>query len=279
MPATATRRGSWAACRRRRMSKAVVSNFQQYAAFYDLLYRDKDYAAEAEYVARAIRSSVPEARSILELGSGTGRHGRLLAGLGFDVHGIERSAEMVEVARAAAADVSRPGSFTCEAGDIGTTNVGRTFDAVVSLFHVMSYQTTDQALQAAFRVAADHLEPGGVFLFDVWHGPAVLAERPAVRVKEVADDRYRVTRTAEPELDTARAAVRVTYRMDCEDRQEGSLTSFSEEHLMRYLMPAEVCQLGERAGFRRIRTEEFLTGQPPSAATWGVAYLLQKDAA
>lgn len=53
--------------------------FGGYARYYDLLYRDKDYAGEAEYVARTIRSAVPDARDILELGSGTGRHGRLLA--------------------------------------------------------------------------------------------------------------------------------------------------------------------------------------------------------
>jgi len=33
-----------------------MSNFEKYSAFYDLLYRDKDYAAEAEYVAKRIRS-------------------------------------------------------------------------------------------------------------------------------------------------------------------------------------------------------------------------------
>jgi hypothetical protein len=63
-----------------------MSNIRKYAAYYDLIYRDKDYAAEAEYVARLIRSSVPASRAILELGSGTGRHGRLLAAMGFDVH-------------------------------------------------------------------------------------------------------------------------------------------------------------------------------------------------
>ena len=32
-----------------------MSTFQKYSAFYDLLYQDKDYAAEAAYVARTIR--------------------------------------------------------------------------------------------------------------------------------------------------------------------------------------------------------------------------------
>src|SRR6516162_9537991 len=108
----------------------MTSNFQKYSAFYDLLYRDKDYAAEVEYVVRAIRSTVPRARSILELGSGTGRHGRLLAARGFEVHGIERSSEMVSLAQSGRCPVSSDlsGSFTCEIGDICTANLGRTFD-------------------------------------------------------------------------------------------------------------------------------------------------------
>jgi predicted TPR repeat methyltransferase len=142
-----------------------MSNFPKYAAYYDLIYRDKDYAAEAEYVARLIRSSVATVRTILELGSGTGRHGRLLAAMGFDVHGIERSAEMV--ASANAGTRLSPGRFTCEVGDVCSANLGRSFDSVISLFHVVSYQASDEALQAVFEVAAAHLGPSGVFLFDL----------------------------------------------------------------------------------------------------------------
>ena len=53
--------------------------FQRYSAYYDLLYRDKNYAMEAEYVARILRDAASNAKSLLEFGSGTGRHGRLLA--------------------------------------------------------------------------------------------------------------------------------------------------------------------------------------------------------
>ena len=255
-----------------------MSNFVKYSTFYDLLYRDKDYAAEVDYVARAIRLFVPAACSILELGSGTGRHGRLLAAQGFNVHGIERSAEMVAVARATTTSVSSgiKGTFHCETGDICTTNLGRRFDAVISLFHVMSYQTTNEALQAAIQVAANHLAPGGVFLFDVWHGPAVLSQGPSHRVKEVADERHRVKRTAYPELDINRNTVKVTFKMDCEDRCTGDVVHFSEEHLMRYLFPSEIDFLAENCGMRCMAVEEFQTGAPPSPATWGVAYILQK---
>ena len=181
-----------------------MTNFKEYSAFYDLLYRDKDYVAEADYVAAIVRSIVPNARSILELGSGTGRHGRLLAAIGFDVHGIERSPEMVSLAQSTRdlASSGDAGAFTCEVGDICEINLGRTFDAVISLFHVISYQTSNDSLLAAFRVAAQHLAPGGVFVFDVWHGPAVLSQTPSRRIKEVADEHHRVKRTASPELDS-----------------------------------------------------------------------------
>ena len=255
-----------------------MSSFGKYSAYYDLLYREKDYAAEAAYVARKIRETRPAARSILELGSGTGRHGRLLAQMGFDVHGIERSAEMVAVAQAGDEARDAAGAFTCEVGDICTADLGRTFDAVISLFHVISYQTAEPALQAAFRVAADHLAPGGVFLFDVWHGPAVLAQQPEVRVKEVADGAHRVRRTARPEHDADAHTVKVVFDMECADLTTGEQARFSEEHPMRYIFPAEIQRLAKGCGLRLAATEEFLTGRPPSPDTWGVAYMLQSPA-
>ena len=74
-----------------------------------------------------------------------------------------------------------------------------------------------------FKLPHGHLAPGGLFLFDVWHGPAVLSQRPSERIKEVADDRYRVKRTARPELDTNSSTVKVVYEMECEDRSCGEM--------------------------------------------------------
>jgi len=251
-----------------------VTRFAQYSAFYDLLYADKDYAAEAAYVAAALQTADPGVRTILELGSGTGRHGRKLAALGFDVTGVELSPDMV--AEAQRAPKSSQCAFACEVGDLRTWRAGRTFDAVISLFHVMSYQTRNEDLKAAFGAAAEHLAPGGLFFFDVWHGPAVLAQRPEPRVKEVADDRRRVRRDATPALDAEAGTVTVTYAIDCEDLATGERFGFEEEHPMRYLFPTEVDLLADASGFSRVKSEEFLTGRPPSEETWGVAYLMRK---
>ena len=69
-----------------------------YARHYDLLYADKDYAAEAAYIRDLLKRWTPGGTRLLELGSGTGRHANLLAGMGYSVHGVERSAAMLEAA-------------------------------------------------------------------------------------------------------------------------------------------------------------------------------------
>lgn len=255
-----------------------MTPFGGYARYYDLLYRDKDYAGEAAYVGRTVRLAVPEARRILELGSGTGRHGRLLAAMGFDVHGIERSPEMAALAQSAAVPPDAAGSFSCEVGDARTIALDRNFAAVVALFHVVSYQTMDDDLQATFATAARHLAPGGVFLFDVWHGPAVLTQRPEARVKKAGDGNLEVIRTARPELDAERHTVKVTYEMECRDLKSGEIARFAEDHLVRYLFPAEIESFGARSGMQVVRSEEFMSGWPPSPDTWSVAYVLRKSA-
>jgi 2-polyprenyl-3-methyl-5-hydroxy-6-metoxy-1,4-benzoquinol methylase len=65
--------------------------FEDYVAYYDLLYQDKDYAREAEFVHRLIQDEMPGAVSILDLGCGTGTHAAIFAEMGYSVHGIDHS--------------------------------------------------------------------------------------------------------------------------------------------------------------------------------------------
>lgn len=251
--------------------------FDQYAAYYDLLYQDKDYAAEIGYVADVLRRSIPDAKDVLEFGAGTGRHGRLLAKRGFNVVGIEASERMVMLARQAD-EQSDPGegAFLCEPGDIRNSRIDTKFDAVISLFHVVSYQISNSDLLGTFENAAHHLKPRGIFFFDVWHGPAVLGQRPAMRVKRAENDDVRLLRLAEPILDTTANVVTVTYTLVVEFKSDGKVHRFEERHRMRYLFPEEIEMLAAESGFAVEKSEEFLTGAAPSNQTWGVAYLLRK---
>ena len=171
------------------------------------------------------------------------------------------------------------GSFRCLLGDIRTTDLGQTFDAVISLFHVVSYQTSEEDLTATFQNAARHLQPDGLFLFDVWYGPAVLSQRPVVRVKRVEDEQVYVTRIAEPTLLPNQNCVRVDYTLFAQRFIDGHIDRCTESHLMRYFTTPEIRTLADRCGFDLAATEEWLTGQEPTTDTWGVCYVLRKRAA
>lgn len=260
-----------------RRERGALDAFGGYARYYDLLYRDKDYAGEAAWVRGVLARLAPGARSVLDLGCGTGAHAAFLAREGYEVHGLDGSGEMLRRAEGRARELP-PGSgaLSFSRGDVRTARLGRRFDAVVSLFHVMSYQTGTEDLRAAFGTAAAHLGPGGLLLFDAWYGPAVLAERPAVRVKRMEDAETAVVRIAEPDLDADANRVDVRYTVLVRDRATGAVEEIRELHRMRYLFTPEVGELLREAGFSLLEAGEWMTGRPPGLGTWNVFYAARR---
>lgn len=243
--------------------------FNAYGRYYNMLYRDKDYEAEVAYIDALLKYHGVSGSDLLEFGSGTGKHGRLLAERGYRVMGIERSAEMVARAKATA-------GFNSQQGDIRTVRLGQKFDAVLSLFHVISYQVSNSDVQAVFARAAEHLQPGGLFLFDVWYSPAVYAQKPEVRVKRLADGDLEITRIAEPVAYPNENRIDVNYTIHAHKQSDGAFTSLTESHPMRHFSLPELDLLATGAGFERVAAEEFLTGKVPSEETWGVCLVLRR---
>lgn len=243
--------------------------FSAYSRYYDLLYRDKNYVDEATYINNLLKNHGILNGTLLEFGSGTGKHGSLLVAQGHKVHGIELSADMV------ANSESVPG-FTCQQGDISSTAMGCQYDAVLSLFHVISYQTSNEQLQAVFSNAAAHLNSDGLFIFDFWYSPAVYSQKPVVRVKRMADDQVEITRIAEPVLYSNKNCVDVKYTIYARNLTTGAVDTIQENHPMRHFSLPEIDLLARVHGFERLGAEEFLTRNKPSEDTWGVCVILRK---
>ncbi len=222
-------------------------------------------------MARLIRAVRPAAKSVLDLGCGTGRHARELASSGFRVTGVDRSSDMVAVARRT--PVANVSFFE---GDLGTVRLGKQFDVVSSLFHVFSYQATNAALSAAFATAHTHLSEGGLLVFDVWYGPAVLSARPTVRVKRLGDEQVEIVRIAEPTLHANRNTVDVNFDVLIRDRINGAISRITEQHTMRYFFTPEIEAFATAAGMRLLTSEEWLTGDPPGLGTWGVVFVCER---
>jgi len=249
-----------------------MSVFKEYAQYYDLLYRDKDNAAEIAYVDRLIKKYGQGTETVLDLGCGTGRHAFGLAGKGYRVMGIDCSAGMLAAAqeKLQGKNCPKPGP-EFRRGDIRKIRLGRKFDAAVSLFHVMSYQVTNEDLQRSFETASRHLKKSGVFIFDGWYGPAVLTHPPEPREKNVTDCRVKIRRSASSIMHPDENLVDVQYRLAVCGRK-----TICETHRLRYLFQPEIAGFLEAAGFRLLASEEWLTGRKLSFDTWSACWIAEK---
>jgi len=133
---------------------------------YDLEYAFKDYAAEAAAVARIVRGHNADARTLLDVACGTGKHLEQLRNE-FAVEGVDLDEGLLGVAR------ERLPGVSLAPGDMRTLDLGRRFDAVTCLFSAIGFLGGLDDLAAAAHALAAHLEPGGVLIVEPWLTPDV----------------------------------------------------------------------------------------------------------
>ena len=244
--------------------------FDAYARYYDLLYRDKNYIEEAKYVADYIQKYASNASSILELGCGTGNHAEYLARNGYKVHGIDMRKIMLERAemRTSALSQDLASRLSFAHGDVRYLQTEKKYDVVISLFHVVSYQITNEDLSATFETAAKHLKPGGIFLFDFWYGPAVLKQQPEIRVKRLFDEDIKLTRIAEPVNHVNENVVDVNYNIFVEQIDTGNISHIHEKHKMRYIFLPELSQYLDGNKWNEFYAYKWMSDDKPDENSW-----------
>jgi SAM-dependent methyltransferase len=245
--------------------------FGAYSRYYDLLYRAKDYAKEVEYVSRIIARHVPGARTLLDLGCGTGVHACAFARAGYRVTAVDRSETMLDQARdRAKREIERDccGSVEFVRGDIRDFDLSQHFDVVVGLFHVVSYLPTNDDLHAAFSRIREHLAGKGLLIFDHWYGAAVLTDLPSQRVKSYEDEVLKIVRIATPSLRLNDNLVDVNYEFLLIDKASNCCEQFMENHRMRYLFRPELQDMLAQHKLQMIGFTEWLSDDPPSATSW-----------
>lgn len=245
--------------------------FQDYAYYYNLFYGDKDYRGEAATVDHLLKKyGTKEVRTLLNMGCGTGRHDSELVKLGYEVSGIDMSPQMLEIAKENNPDLSY------EVADIREYESRKKFDAVTALFHVMSYQNTNEDFVKALKAASSALDIGGVFLFDVWYGPGVLTDRPSVRVKKVEDEQNLVIRYARPDMYADKNLVDVNYEVLVINKEDHRATKMEETHHMRYYFAPETEYLLEQNGFKLMACLDCNTLKETDYTSWTAYFVAQK---
>lgn len=158
--------------------------FTATADLYDAIYAFKDYGDEVSKIRQLLAREHPSAKSILDVGCGTGEHARLLSA-DFRVDGIDVEPKFVAIAQAK----NPAGTFSV--ADMRSFQLSQQYDVVLCLFSSIGYLLTAEEIIAALTRFRTHLAPGGVVLVEPWIAPAeaktgrlhmITVDQPALKV-------------------------------------------------------------------------------------------------
>lgn len=242
---------------------------QVYAPAYDMLYRDKDYDGEIDLLSRVFRQyRTQPVKTILDLGCGTGNHTLRLAAKGYEVVGVDRSPEMLTEADRKAREQRITVQF--QEADIRNVSLRKTFDAVLMMFAVLGYQTEEADLKSVLRSTRQHMHPDGLLLFDVWYGPAVLAQGPGERIRTIEQDGSTWVRRSTGRLNEQQHCCRVDFNL--RHMQNGRMLEETDEcHTMRYFFREEIELFLKDSGFQLLRLGAFPEfDRDPDHTTWNI---------
>ncbi len=239
--------------------------YTELARWWPLVSPVEDYAEEAAEFRRVLEAALPEARTLLELGSGGG-HNAFHLKRHYDLTLTDLSEDMLAVSRRL-----NPGCAHL-AADMRTLDLGRSFD-VVFVHDAVDYMTTEGDLAAAMATAHRHCRPGGVALWV----PDALAESFQVGTECGGSDgvdgagvRY-LEWTYDP--DPTDTMVTTVYTLVTREA-DGTVQSQSERHLTGLFPRATWLRLLEHVGF----TAEVLTEETDADHTPRTMFLCRKPA-
>lgn len=240
--------------------------FKDYAYYYNAFYQDKDYRVEAKQANDLLKKYGKDIHTIINYGCGTGKHDVEFSKLGYQCTGIDISQLMIDIAQENARKEKVNIDFSV--ADIRTYESSRKYDAVISLFHVMSYQNSNEDILSTFASVRKALNKDGLFLFDVWYGPGVLTDKPTIRIKEVEDDKYKLMRIARPIMYDKTNIVDVCYEVIVIDKESNETKEIEEVHNMRYFFRPELELFLKKSGFELIDNIDCKTLKETDFNSW-----------
>lgn len=136
-----------------------MNNYDIFAKFYDSMMGDR--TIEGAAIEKLVKQYNPSAKSILELGCGTGVFLKYFFDRGYNVSGVDLSEKMLAISR------QRIPAANLSCQDMTNFSLPSKYDVILCLFDSINHVLVYADWERMFSRAKLHLDEGGVFIFDI----------------------------------------------------------------------------------------------------------------
>lgn len=227
--------------------------YSRYAEIYD---RDQTYFSRetALYLPRLLKARGWYGQRILDLACGTGTLAIELVRQGYEVWGVDLSADMLHQAEKKAVKSKQNVQFRRQ--DMRQLQLPQAFDLVTCAYDSMNYILDLAEIGEVCRRVHRHLDPGGIFYFDM-NSLHALANIWGTKVEAEDDDETPYIWTSTWEPDKQLSSLQATFFV-----RKGELYErISEIHVERGYPREDVLAVMAEAGFSQC-----------AALAWGEEY-------
>ena len=226
---------------------------KNYAEYYDIIYKDKKYKEECNFLEKIFKLYSKKIVKILDIASGTGGHSIPLAKRGYNVLGFDISKHMIKIAKGKGTGIR---NVNFKVRNVRKFNFGTKFDVAIWMFSSIGYLTDYNDLEKAFLSIRRHLHKNSLLILDFWNGFSVIKHYFPFKKKVIVFDRGKIVRKAFTKLDAQNQICEVNY--DCEIFDANKKLKFNSKHLVRFFFPEEIKNYLISNGFNVIKMCPFM---------------------
>ena len=140
--------------------------YTSFARVYDMFMDNVPYEKWGRYIVEKLRANGIDSGYVVDLGCGTGKLTTLLADAGYDMVGVDNSAEMLEIAGERQEEEER-NDILYLLQDMRELELFGNIRAIVSVCDSMNYILKPEDLKKVFGLVKEYLAEDGVFIFDL----------------------------------------------------------------------------------------------------------------
>ena len=247
--------------------------YTAFAAVYDRLMQNVDYAGWAEYYAHLLRKCGVEGGPVCECACGTGSLTIPLRRLGYQMTGVDLSQDMLSVAMGKARDAGLQIPFVRQ--DMCHLTLHKRQNAILSTCDGLNYLLKPDQARAFMKAAYQALRPGGALIFDLstpYKLQNTLGDQTLGSLEE--DIAYIWQNAWQPRSRTVAMHLSIFVR-----QSDGSYTRLEESQTQRAHSREELTQYLQEAGFEGVRFYGDRTLRAPGekCPRWHVVALRPKE--